>query len=276
MEKKSFNLEVKEIKDSGDFEGFVSTYNNIDAGYDKVLPGAFTKSIQKWPQITLLYGHKTEILPIGVAELEDSAVGLKIFGHTNLETQMGREAHALLKQGALKGLSMGYEVQKKDYENGIRLLKEVDVWEASIVVFSMNDKAEIYDVKERKDNQINNLTWLTKDKKEMCVKDFVSMLQNRSENNEKWLLQDIFSDAIMDIVYWSDNSLQEKNKLVKELFKQYQEAFLEWLNKYQQDIKNNNTDNETKEIYDELNNLLKDINDSKEEELFKGLRGTIS
>jgi len=39
--------------------------------------------------------------------VEDN-VGLKVVGQLNLDVQQGKEAYALLKQGALDGMSIGY------------------------------------------------------------------------------------------------------------------------------------------------------------------------
>lgn len=61
----------------------------------------------------------------------------------------GKEAHALLKMGALNGLSIGF-VSKQwayDRETEVRTLTEIDLWEVSLVTFPANEKARITGVK---------------------------------------------------------------------------------------------------------------------------------
>ncbi len=70
-------------------------------------------------------------------------------GKLALETSRGKEAHALLKMGALNGLSIGF-VSKQwsiDVDQDIRTLTEIDLWEVSLVTFPANAKARITSVK---------------------------------------------------------------------------------------------------------------------------------
>ena len=137
----------------GMFEGYGSVFNNTDLGNDVILPGAFTKSLNKTgPKgVKLLYQHKTD-MPIGVFEsIEEDKRGLKVRGKLALKTQLGREAYELMKMGALDGLSIGFRVSPKghsyDAKGKRRMIKEVELMEISLVTFPMNPRAKIRSVK---------------------------------------------------------------------------------------------------------------------------------
>ncbi len=65
--------------------------------------------------------------------------------------QRARETHALMKEGAVKGLSIGYDPVVVDYsrmeKENIRILKEVKLWEYSVTPFPMNPEATVTAVK---------------------------------------------------------------------------------------------------------------------------------
>lgn len=143
---KKFKFEIKEMQEDGTFTGIASMYGNLDLGGDIVEKGAFTKTMREKMSVPILWQHNTHS-PIGVGELEDTETGLMIKGTLNLDVGLARECYSLIKQGAIKGLSIGYDVVKQDYINGIRFLKELKLWEVSIVTFPMNTQSTIVDVK---------------------------------------------------------------------------------------------------------------------------------
>jgi len=147
MEQKGFKFDVKSIDEQGVFEGYAAVFGNVDLGGDVIEPGAFKKTLQENPRMPILWQHNpTE--PIGVTlEAYEDGRGLKVKGQLNLETTRGKEAYALLKQGALKGLSIGYDSVKEAWEGTKRILKEIRLWEWSLVTFPMNPLAQVAEVK---------------------------------------------------------------------------------------------------------------------------------
>lgn len=137
-----FRFELKSLDDAGALEGYAAVFGNVDLGGDVIEPGAFTKSIQEsGGQVPILWQHD-RYEPIGVStELEQDRKGLRVKGQLNMETQRGREARALLNQGALQGLSIGYRAVKAVRESGARRLRELALKEFSPVVFPMNELA---------------------------------------------------------------------------------------------------------------------------------------
>jgi HK97 family phage prohead protease len=81
--------------------------------------------------------------------LEENDKGLFVEGHINLEVQAGKELYSLAKQGVLKDMSIGFTTKKSDTdeETGIRTLKEIKLWEISLVDEPANTQAQIVDVK---------------------------------------------------------------------------------------------------------------------------------
>ena len=65
------------------------------------------------------------------------------------DVALAKEAYALMKAKAVTGLSIGYRtiVDEFDRDTGITTLKELDLWEVSIVTFPANDLARIENVK---------------------------------------------------------------------------------------------------------------------------------
>lgn len=148
METKHINipLDIKEVTDEGIFEGWASIYGNVDEGGDVVEKGAFARTIKARPEVPVLWRHDS---PIGKGQLEDTEKGLKIRGALTLAVAQAKEALALMKDGVVKGLSIGFQSipAKEEIVNGIRHLHEVKLWEVSLTPFPMNQRALVTAVK---------------------------------------------------------------------------------------------------------------------------------
>lgn len=145
-------FEVKEIAETGVFSGYASVFGNVDAYGDMVMPGAFTKSLaEKKP--ALLWQHNSRE-PIGVWQnFKENEKGLFATGQLLVDgVARAKEAYALLKAGALNGLSIGYRLRGYEWEKindeEVCKLTDIDLWEVSLVTFPANDEARISDVKE--------------------------------------------------------------------------------------------------------------------------------
>ena len=143
---RNYNLKLKGLADTGEFEGVASVYGNKDSYGDVVEAGAFTKTIQENPEIAVLYQHYD---PIGKGTVEDSAGGLLIRGKLLLEVKQAQEAYALAKANIVKGLSIGYRVIKDEWDSAkqVRRLLEVKLYEVSLVTFPANELAGITGIK---------------------------------------------------------------------------------------------------------------------------------
>lgn len=147
-------LKIKAVNDAGEFEGYGSVFGVKDTFEDLVVPGAFSVSLAAWREKgllpALLWQHRTDE-PIGIyTEMKEDEVGLFVKGRLLIDDDpLAKRAHAHMKAGSLTGLSIGYRLVDWEYDRAKEafLLKEIDLWEISLVTFPANDEARISDVK---------------------------------------------------------------------------------------------------------------------------------
>jgi HK97 family phage prohead protease len=90
--------------------------------------------------------------PIGIwDQLREDARGLLARGRLMPEVARAREVLALMRAGALDGLSIGFRAVSgaRDAKTGIRRLAKVDLWEISVVTFPLLPEARVAHVKAR-------------------------------------------------------------------------------------------------------------------------------
>lgn len=146
-------FELKKVSSDGTFEGVASPFGEVDSYRDIVMPGAFKDSLAfyeaKNRKVPMLWQHNQR-QPIGVyTSVKEAADQLLVVGECNMDVQQGRECHSLMKQGALTGLSIGYdtEVEEWDKANLVRKLHKVKLYEISPVTFPAADSARVTLVK---------------------------------------------------------------------------------------------------------------------------------
>lgn len=152
-EVRSFALQIKAAGDDGTVEGYGSVFGVRDNYDDVIAKGAFIQSLKDHKAAgtmpAMLWQHDAD-KPIGVwTEMVEDEKGLRIKGQLAMETVKGKEAHALLKMGALNGLSIGFMSKEWAYdrETEVRTLTAIDLWEVSLVTFPANEKARVTNVK---------------------------------------------------------------------------------------------------------------------------------
>ena len=151
--KQQLRMEIKSISEDGSFSGRLSTYNNVDQGGDLVEPGAFTKTIQEHGnQIPMLWQHKSDE-PIGTLTLTDTPSSLNVEGQLLMELPEARKAYLLIKARIVKGLSIGFKTVKDAMDGTVRRLKEIRLFEGSVVTFPMDLNALITNVKSRRERK---------------------------------------------------------------------------------------------------------------------------
>jgi uncharacterized protein len=179
MKTKDFALSVKDAGEDGTFEGHISIFGNVDSYNEVVEPGAFAVSLAKHrregTKPLLLWQHNPDE-PIGVWEdLAEDGKGLWGKGRLLKGVRRADEAHILLLNGALRGLSIGYREVKVEPDNGVRRLKELDLLEGSLVSFPANRRARVEAVKsERMEEFARRL----RDGEPMPVKEFEDILRD--------------------------------------------------------------------------------------------------
>jgi len=144
FETKSLTIKSSTAGDDslGRFSGVASTYGNADLVGDIMLPGCFNKWLAaKGRTYPLLWTHDSMEV-IGHFDVKGTEDALEIEGKFNMDVQRGREGYSLLKNGDLKGLSIGFMIHDSEWsESGNRLIKEAELWECSLVAFPCNPEA---------------------------------------------------------------------------------------------------------------------------------------
>lgn len=151
---RDFDLQVKSVSDDGTFSGYGSVFGVVDSYREIVAKGAFVKSLadikKKGRPVPVLWQHRSG-QPIGVYEkLIEDDTGLYVEGRLlKDDVSQAKEAYALMKAGAVSGLSIGYYVREDtfDEKERLRTLKALDLVEVSLVTFPANEEARVDAIK---------------------------------------------------------------------------------------------------------------------------------
>jgi HK97 family phage prohead protease len=162
LEHKRVSMIVDDVAEDGTIRGYGSVFGNVDLGGDIVAPGAFKRSIKarKSKPVPMLWNHNPEH-PIGKwTILEEDERGLKLEGRMTPGVAKGAEVLAMVRDGVIDGLSIGFQTVKaeRDETTGVRTLKEVDLWEVSLVTFPMNTEATVQGVKAMSIEEARDIT----------------------------------------------------------------------------------------------------------------------
>jgi len=158
IEVRSFSLRAAKVSEDGTFSGYASTFGNVDRYGDVIDRGAFRKTLADRPSRPLLWGHDPRE-PIGIVDLSEDARGLRCNGRLELAVARAKEVYALMKAGAVRGLSIGFfPRQTEPAEGGGRIIREVELVEVSLTPFPANDGALVEEVRAnsaaRKENHV--------------------------------------------------------------------------------------------------------------------------
>lgn len=139
----------------GFIEGYASVFGNTDLGGDIVEKGAFKKTLkERLPTgaIKLVDSHKIYVGTAAVIGVVDEAheddYGLWFKGRLS-SVQNAQDVRTKVREKILDALSFGYDIIKDQVDNatGVRYLKELKLYEVSVVIWGMNPKAAISLVK---------------------------------------------------------------------------------------------------------------------------------
>ena len=152
MERKALKFEIKDNDLAGRvFSGYASTFD-VDLGGDIITPGAFKKTIDgRQDKIKVLWQHNE---PIGKSmRLYEDSIGLFVEGKVS-KTRLGDEAIELMRDRVVDQMSIGFSIpagKSEMSDDGLRIIREVKLFEFSPVTFPMNENAIITSVKSMKE-----------------------------------------------------------------------------------------------------------------------------
>lgn len=146
----------------GEFIGYASVFGNKDSYGDVVVKGAFANTLSAWQAkgvpIPLLWGHNTADPDFNVGEIltaEEDDRGLKVHGRLDMDSPKAAQTYRLLKSGRVNQMSFAYAVLDGAYvetntegkKDAFYELRELDLFEVSIVPIGANQETEILAVK---------------------------------------------------------------------------------------------------------------------------------
>lgn len=176
-------ITLKEAKSDGSFTGYAAVFNNIDLGGDVILPGAFTQAKTTGDgKIRIALNHDLRQLA-GKAKFAQDDHGLRVEGQLSLGVSYVKDAYALMQDGVLNGLSVGFNILDggADWEERegryTRIISKAELWEFSIVPFGMNPAALVDNVKTIRDfeAQLRGLGYSQREAKALASGGFKSL-----------------------------------------------------------------------------------------------------
>lgn len=147
---------------AGSFEAVVAAYN-VDSVGDKIVPGAFKKTLADWKQsgsdIPVIWSHQhtDAFAHIGsVTEASETDDGLVVKGMLDIEDNpTAKQVYKLIKGGRIRNYSFAYDIndsedvsgKSEDYEGADLLLKELGLLEVGPCLVGANRDTRTLGVK---------------------------------------------------------------------------------------------------------------------------------
>jgi len=134
--KKTHPIVVRHI-DEKTVRAYASVFGNVDYQGDRVLPGAFTKSIQRWKasgdSVPYIWGHEWSdpMAHIGVVtDIREDDHGLLIEAKVDSDTPFSRQVMKLLRERRVTEHSFAYDtVRERKADDGANELVELEILE---------------------------------------------------------------------------------------------------------------------------------------------------
>lgn len=138
--------------------GYLSSFGNKDHDGDIIQKGAFSKSIsERKDQIFFLNQHDWSKPLSRFSVLQEDAKGLYFESNPLPDTSYASDVMKLYEAGVLKEHSIGFVTIKDDYntEEKVRYIKEVKLYEGSVVTLGANSQTPFTGFKSLTIDQIN-------------------------------------------------------------------------------------------------------------------------
>ena len=152
MEKVEYKtISVKALKEDGVLyiEGYAAAFGNVDAYRDIILKGAFAQTIQDFSRMRILVQHDDDKVVGKILEMKEDDSGLWFRG---MISKAEGDLAIKIEEGLYDEMSIGYRTKLSEYDSvqDIRYLKQIELFEVSVVFYAANPQAKITHA-ERKD-----------------------------------------------------------------------------------------------------------------------------
>jgi HK97 family phage prohead protease len=157
IQTKTVAARVTDAKADGTATALVSVFGNVDLGGDRVMPGAFTRTLSEWQAkgdpIPVIWSHDWDnpesfvgwADPKDITESED---GLVVPMQFDLDRPRAEQVHHLLKTRRVTQFSFGYftrafqDVDDAEYGK-VREITDIDLFEVGPTLIGMNPETEL-------------------------------------------------------------------------------------------------------------------------------------
>lgn len=143
------------VSDAGEISGIAWPFGSADTAGDVIHPGSFGVITNPVP---ILWQHRPDELIGAWTSIEEKSDGLHVAGRLEIEhSPRAREAHAFLKRGTVRGLSIGFRLERKASPRrlgpgrDIRREHGLQLAEISIVTFPSHPGARVTSTKSAAD-----------------------------------------------------------------------------------------------------------------------------
>lgn len=127
------------------FAGYAALFGKRDAGRDVIRPGAFARTLAgRRDPLPLLWQHRPDLRVGWVETAAEDERGLRVVA--SLDNPDGAAGRAL-RRGTVTGLSFGYRVRDASRTAEGRELRDVELFEVSLVTHPMQHGARVHLVK---------------------------------------------------------------------------------------------------------------------------------
>lgn len=160
---KTYQAQIKADGTAGTFEALVSVFGNVDLQGDRVIPGAFTKSLETWRSsgdpIPVLFNHdwSDPFNHIGaVQDAKETEKGLLVKGRLDLTNPNAAQIHKLMKQRLLKEFSFSYDIEDEARaKDGANELRQIHLIEVGPTLKGANPATQLLTVKADTADELN-------------------------------------------------------------------------------------------------------------------------
>lgn len=158
-EVKSFRAEFKAQRsgDKGIVTAIVSVFNNVDLGGDRVMPGAFKRTIAEWQAkgdpVPVIWSHEwdqpeSHVGYVDPSDLKEVDAGLQVEMQFDLDRPRAEQVFHLLKNRRVTQFSFGYFAKEfNDVEDpdlgSVRELTDIELFEVGPTLLGMNPATQL-------------------------------------------------------------------------------------------------------------------------------------
>ncbi len=128
------------------FAGYAALFDRRDAGRDTIRPGAFARTLAERaapnrPPLPLYWQHNPDQRIGWIEQASEDDTGLRVIA--SIDNPLGGAA-AALKSGRVNGLSFGYRARSFTRDDAGRELRDIDLFEVSLVTHPMQHGARVH------------------------------------------------------------------------------------------------------------------------------------